>query len=298
MLRKIFLFIIIAGLLLSLIFLGITLNKTMCDKTLYYSIENLDSRFEVSFEDLESVLLQAESVWESAFGLNLFEYNQEAEFKINLTFDERQQFTLEEKSFREKLEISKTNQGSFTGEYNLLTEQYSAMAREYEIAFELYEKHLLQYNSVVNRWNTRGGAPPKVYEGLEKDRMILENEGELLEQKRLTLNSLATQINSKARENNQLVDEYNTDVLTYNNKFGMQREFDQGDYRGNEINIYQFDTLSDLRLTLAHEFGHAMGLSHVENSASIMYYLMDEQNLLDPKLTEKDTEALRAVCGF
>ena len=119
-----------------------------------------------------------------------------------------------------------------------------------------------------------------------------------LEQKRFNLNSLAEKINNVARDNNRLIDAYNTDILTYNNKFGMQREFDQGDYRGNEINIYQFDTLNDLRLTIAHELGHALRLSHVDNSSSVMYYLMGEQNLLDLKLTEEDIEALTLECGL
>jgi len=140
--------------------------------------------------------------------------------------------------------------------------------------------------------------PPQVYEQLENDKSILEKEAEELEQKRLNLNSIATEINSAAQENNQLVDTYNIDVLTYNNKFGVRREFDQGDYRGVEINVYQFDTLNDLRLTMAHEFGHALGLEHVENSSSVMYYLMDEQNLLDPRLTEEDVGALKLKCDL
>ena len=298
MLGKLFTFIATIGLLLFLIFMGTRLNQTVCDNTLHYTVGSFDNRFEINKEDFESILLEAERIWESAFDLNLFELDSEAEFKINLVFDERQQFTFEEETFREKLEDSETGRGFFSEEYNTLTKKYSSVAREYETAFTLYERYLRQYNVTVSRWNRRGGAPPQVYEQLENDKSILEKEGEELEQKRLNLNSLAAEINNAARENNQLVEVYNIDVLTYNNKFGVRREFDQGDYRGVEINIYQFDTSNDLRLTMAHEFGHALGLEHVENSSSVMYYLMDGQNLLDPRLTEEDIEALRSACNF
>ena len=298
MLSNIFTFVITIGLLLTFIFIGITLNQTVCDNVLRYTILNFDDRFGISRDDFKSTLFEAELIWESMFALNLFEYDTEAEFKVNLIFDERQQFTFEEKTLREKLERTETDRDVFSEEYNTLTESYSNTAREYETALGRYEKYLLQYNESVSRWNKKGGAPPRIYEQLKKDKSILEKEEVLLEQKRLNLNSLASKINNTAKENNQLVDAYNTSVLTYNNKFGIRREFDQGDYRGNEINIYQFDTLNDLRLTMAHELGHALVLAHVENSSSIMYYLMDEQNLLDPRLTEEDIEALKSECNF
>ncbi|MCH7597437.1 matrixin family metalloprotease [Patescibacteria group bacterium] len=298
MLSKIFTFIAVIGLLFFFMFIGLTLTQTVCDNVLRYTIGNFDDRFEISKADFKATLLETERIWESAFAFNLFEYDSEAEFKINLVFDERQQFSLEEKIFRGKLESSETGRDSFTEEYKTLTEKYSSTAREYEIDFALYEKHLRQYNVTVSRWNERGGSPPQVYERLERDKSILEKEVGKLEQKRFNLNSLAEKINNVARENNRLIDAYNTDILTYNNKFGMQREFDQGDYRGNEINIYQFDTLNDLRLTIAHELGHALRLSHVDNSSSVMYYLMGEQNLLDLKLTEEDIEALTLECGL
>ena len=298
MLSKIFIFIAGISLLFSFVFIGITLNQTVCDNVLHYTIGTFDNRFEISREDFELTLLEAEFIWESVFAFNLFEYDTEAKFKINLVFDERQQFTFEERRSREKLESSEIGREFFSEEYKTLTEKYSRVAREYETAFALYEKFLRQYNITVNRWNKRGGAPPHIYEQLDKDKNILEKEVEKLEQKRFDLNSLALKINNVAQENNQLVDAYNTNVLTYNNKFGMQREFDQGDYRGDEINVYKFDTLSDLRLTMAHEFGHTLGLSHVDNSSSVMYYLMAEQNLLDPTLTKEDIEALKSECGL
>ena len=67
MLSKIFTFIALAGLLLSLIFIGLTFNQTVCDNTLHYTVGSFDYRYEINKEDYESILLEAERIWESAF---------------------------------------------------------------------------------------------------------------------------------------------------------------------------------------------------------------------------------------
>jgi predicted Zn-dependent protease len=64
------------------------------------------------------------------------------------------------------------------------------------------------------------------------------------------------------------------------------------------INIYQFHDESDLELVLAHELGHALGLNHVENPESVMYYLMEKQNLENIQLTTQDLQAIKNVCGM
>ena len=82
----------------------------------------------------------------------------------------------------------------------------------------------------------------------------------------------------------------------FNNQFGGTREFTQGDYQGDHINVYQFRDRAELILVLAHELGHALQLDHVENPASIMYYLMGEQPP-ESRLSAEDLEAFAQTCG-
>ena len=106
---------------------------------------------------------------------------------------------------------------------------------------------------------------------------------------------MADQINDAGARNNQLVEGYNEDVAVFNNRFGGTREFTQGDYQGDHINVYQFRDRAELILVLAHELGHALQLEHVDNQASIMFYLMGEQPP-QPRLSAEDIEAFTLSC--
>ena len=90
---------------------------------------------------------------------------------------------------------------------------------------------------------------------------------------------------------------YNSKLNAYQSRYGEAREFDQGEYNGSQINIYQFRDLPELRLVLAHELGHALGMNHTENSASIMYYLMQDQDMDAPALSPEDQAVFSRICG-
>jgi predicted Zn-dependent protease len=60
-----------------------------------------------------------------------------------------------------------------------------------------------------------------------------------------------------------------------------------------KINIYEFESRSQLIRILSHELGHAIGLGHNENAESIMYYL-NKGTGLSP--TAEDIRDLKAYC--
>ena len=61
---------------------------------------------------------------------------------------------------------------------------------------------------------------------------------------------------------------------------------------GDQIQIYQFDAEADLRLTLAHELGHALGLGHHQDPAALMYPILGAQQLEGFKLMPADQTLL------
>ena len=75
-------------------------------------------------------------------------------------------------------------------------------------------------------------------------------------------------------------------------------EIEEGKYisdqEGTRIYIYAFQDKTELKRTLIHEFGHALGLGHVENENSIMYPSNNtSQNL---SLSKEDIAELTRAC--
>ena len=101
-------------------------------------------------------------------------------------------------------------------------------------------------------------------------------------------NQLVSQSNSQVESYNQANHNMNQSIESYNKNYAA-REFDKGLFNGHSINIYEFENQDDLRLVIAHELGHALGLAHTEvNSHALMYPILKDQNMHNFQLTLDD----------
>jgi uncharacterized phage infection (PIP) family protein YhgE len=267
-----------------------------CSRPFTYSIGNVDPKFGISQENFLKTVVESEKIWEDAMGMNIFEYDPKSEFKINLVYDERQQMSDEAKKINQELSGLKQNINTLDSKYNSLKATYEKKAKSYQSAVAGYNKDAKNYQKDVEYWNLKGGAPKDEFERLQNKQSSLEKQLENLESRKKELDKLADEVNSLASKENKTVANYNQNIETYKNKFGASREFEKGVYSGGEINIYQYNEISDLRLTLSHELGHARGIGHVENSKSLMYYLMSDQDINKPSLTNEDIFAIKSIC--
>lgn len=273
-------------------------QTSICRNSLAYDIGGFDSRFGISKEKFLAVIKEAENVWEKGAGRSLFDQKTGAKFKVNLVFDERQATTFEAGESKEQIEGSRAVYDTLLDQYQDLEASYRSSLSEYNSQVSRFEQQLQYYNARVAELNSKGGAKPKEYEELQQEKQFLESLKFELDKDRLSLNAKSSKLNILGDQVNDLAQRLNINVDVHNERFGEAREFDQGEYTDSKINIYQFDAVSDLRLVMAHEFGHALGLEHVENPKSIMYYLMDKQDLNSPALTGEDKEALLNRCTF
>ncbi len=232
-----------------------------CVHPIAYSIGRVDPQFHVSRDAFLRDVQNAEQVWEHESGKQLFAYDPNAQFTVNLVYDQRQQV------------VDQTNQ--FTHQLDTLSAQQQSAKNKYDQAYALYTSAKNEYLQDV------------------KDRKKSYDE---LEQERIAVNKLADTVNSLATKEQQIVSTYNANVQQFNTTYAGQREFDQGEYQGNTITIYEFSKNDDLQLVLEHELGHALGLGHVENPASIMYYMVNPKNLASKELSIQDIGALTTQC--
>jgi len=216
---------------------------------------------------------------------------------VNFIYDERQAYADAEAETRAELNAAQSVNENLNTQYEQLVTTYNALQQAYEVKVAAYQERLATYNETVARYNKAGGAPPVEYERLQSEGESLEDTRTELETEEKKLRSLVEQINTISERGNQVVEQYNEEVETYNDTFGEAREFTQGTYTSNgTIDIYSFEDQYELRLVLAHELGHALGIDHVPGTDSVMYFLIGGQ--ANPvTLTANDTAAFTAICG-
>lgn len=268
----------------------------ICPVPLEYRIGVLDERFGISEEEAKLAAVAAESIWEDATGRNLFTYDDKADFVINFVFDDRQALVDAEDNLKDRLDAAENANDTIAHTHADLVKEYEGLKQAYETRVSNYEVSLQTYNDKVQQYNDEGGAPPEEYDRLQTEKGELDREQVELNKVVRQLNNLVEEINQVGKEGNQLVETYNRGVDTYNQTFGEPREFTQGDYQGDKINIYTFANDNELELVLAHELGHALHLGHVAGEQSVMYYLIgDQPDQLE--LSSTDIEEFNRVCG-
>lgn len=272
------------------------LTEDICPVPLTYHIGEIAPEFNLSKEQVEAYLKDAELVWEQAAGRELFRSEAAGALTVNFLFDERQALAESQLSQKAALDRERDKTEELVARIDEERKTYEAQTKEYEGKVAAYERTLTAYNEKVNRYNDQGGAPSDVYAELEREKAALNRQSNDLNQTAEKLNVLARTINELNDTSSQFIAEYNTQVAGYNEEFGFSREFTQGDYQENVINIYTFSSENELRTVLAHEFGHALGVDHVEGRSSVMYYLLENTSSF-PTLSSEDAAAFAATCG-
>lgn len=267
-----------------------------CSRPLEYSIGSVDPKFGVTSQQLRQLAAEAAGTWNKASERQLFQYNPSSDFKINLVYDQRQEKTQAAAKLEQNLSALESTHDALENQYDSLNASYKKKIDAYNRNLEEYKSDLEKYNEEVDYWNERGGAPKDEYEKLQDEKDDLKDQYADLEKERKEVNALANQTNSVAQKENMIASSYNNSLATYKNRYGDSREFEKGVFDGQEINIYQFKEASDLKLTLVHELGHYLGLGHIDNPESIMYYLLGEQDMENITLTKEDVNELNKVC--
>jgi len=289
----------IVGLILTIIFstslwYGQTAN--ICPAPIKYRVGEIDERFGLTVPEFKKVLFEAELIWENPTGRELFIYDEDANFTVNLIFDDRQQLVHTEEQWRSTLDRQEREGLAMMNKARELNKDYSAVKEKYDRQRRDYDLKLDRYNARVESYNKEGGAPPEIFEELQSEKAELAKALNNLSQAERGLNTLVSEINALGEKGNQMIEVYNKNVQEYNAIFGSLPEFTQGDFRRERINVYKFADLEELTRVITHEFGHALGIGHVEDDKSIMYYLMVEQT--GPIiLSDEDEKALVEVCG-
>lgn len=243
-----------------------------CDTPLTYSLGSVDLRFGLQPSDVTEYAKEAAGIWNSEYGKPVLAYTAEpGKVTIYFVYDKRTELNNNVNEM----------QGRVSDDNATLQQQTDRYDRD----VAAFEQKLNDLNARIQAYNSRGGAPADIYRGLIQEQSQLRDEGDALNARARQLNLATRDYNSEVRSLNQNVQELNQ---------AMSQKPEQGLYDGMKktITIYFAGSRQEFVHTLAHEFGHALGMDHVGDPQAIMYPYSTTSISLAPD----DRKELAAIC--
>lgn len=270
-----------------------------CKEPLTYHIASIGSRYDISEDQLRKVMREVEELWTTALSRSLFKFSEDGQIAIHLIYSENQQETRAERRLSRRIESQKK-------QFDILYREFQRLSDTYDKRKNKVKALLSNYNLKVDDLNNRflllrdDGISQAEERFIKQEKRQLKKLKYRVDQKHAELKSQRKRLVKKSRWVNKLSAEINELITAYNNRFSEPRKFHQGRYiRKNDqqvIKIFQFGNIYELKTVLAHEMGHALGLDHVETSESVMYYLLEKQNMVNLSLSKEDIEAIKNQC--
>ena len=237
---------------------------------------------------------QATDIWHQGTMKSLFVYDDHAKLTINLIYDERQ---AESSARNQELRILQNTQQYTQSEKQKIQQLHAELDRtndELDLQKTNYQSKVDQYNQLINTLNQSHqnlDATARLQLDQQKNQLIIEQNQ--LKQQLDIYNQKVYELNRQVGQLNAVNQQYNQSVDHFNSRF-QPRQFDKGVFDGKTINIYEFASDADLRVTIAHELGHALGLAHNNDPKALMYPMMKEQDLKNFRLTTADLAMLNS----
>ena len=288
--------IVLIGLIGTSVYFIYQTTLTPCQKIQEYSIGRFDTQFGLSQAEFKDYIAESAEVWQKATGKKDFIYKPGAAFKINLIYDERQLATVQKQKTEFGLSAVENVFKQLDVNFNNFKNQHDKRVATYESNLASYKDRKAAYDAEVAKWNANGGAPKDRFAALNMERQALNTEAAHLNAEVASINNETAELNTLLEGRNAKAEEYNKIAQAYNQKYDKGLEFNQAEYTGNAINVYQFGNKKDLILALTHELGHALGMDHVENPKSVMYYIAGTNVGDSPTPTAEDLAELDRVC--
>ena len=257
------------------------------DTRLRYRVADVDPRFGLSQQQVIQLSQEAAEIWHKGTLKPLFIYDPNAQLAIHLIYDDRQEQYNAYKQVQNTLAADKARNDLYAE--NLANSRKGLEMNEQQLRSKqaMIRAEIAQLSQERMSWSRIEHAQGPNMQRVERELEQVKAQAMQLDQEIDRFNQQNDQFNQQVLSYNQQIDQYNAGVIQASQRFPA-REFHKGVFMGDQIQIYQFDAENDLRLTLAHELGHALGLSHHNDAAALMYPILGAQQLENFKLMPAD----------
>lgn len=257
------------------------------DGRLRYAIGDVDPRFGISEQELIRLSQQAAEIWQQGLGEQLFVYDPDARLKINLIYDQRQAESMARQQAKNDLQQSHQQHIQNQQQIEMQRQQLDHEKQRVDWQIEQLEHQQRQYQQNIQTWNQSDRRNSHARDELQRQQQYLQQQQAQVQYAIDQYQQRLNQFNQQVSQLNQHADRLNHSVSDFNRHF-QPRQFDKGVFKGQEIDIYEFQSQDDLRVTIAHELGHALGLKHHHDPKALMYPMLKQQQIENFQLQPAD----------
>ena len=266
------------------------LQRQLCETPVLWRLGELDPAFNLTAEQAEQAAHNAAAQWNNALGQELFRYDSIDGFPIHFRYDERQQQMLQQAMLQRNLQRYDSNIDRRAASLTQKSQQLQQRQREFEQQNAQFAADIAAYEQQA------ANASPDNIAGLQQQQQRLQQRQQHLEQLAEQLNQQQAQLLREQQYLNDTVADRNALLPPQQQPLAAAEvglmEIEHGKRR---MTIFAYSNDAALELTLAHEFGHALGLGHTDGTNSVMHYAINPEQ---KGLTTEDINALKQQCGF
>lgn len=263
-----------------------------------------DSRFPFSESEFLQALREAIDMWEAPTEQDLFRLGEptDAGMPVNLVYGKRQERADRLRSGRRDLE---RREQAIERQERQLQQRRNTLEQEWddlESQQQRLNRRVEKLNEAMERWNSGEMAQTRRNRrALEKKRDSIESDHENLEQHRRDLQHRSEALNAAFEAFSAEIERYEEQLNAHNSTIASTALNTMGQFeqqgRDRVIEVYQASTADELRLVLAHELGHALGIGHLDHTEAVMNPVTSSENLSRDTISGRDRSALRETCS-